>query len=125
MRHDAVGPMRPLLNRTGQGKKLWLGFWVGLLGQALLVGTTDFPLESYKWTASIGMLLTGWALVWPALTIRCPTCNDRLLVRAAQEKGPVEAFAWLRHLEECPVCSSAASDRGRVEGSAFPGARTR
>lgn len=49
-------------------------------------------------------------LVWVIQSIRCPSCQTRLLLKAMREQPMAECMEWLNSLLLCPVCGSSGDD---------------
>jgi hypothetical protein len=106
-----------VVTRTGQVWKLRLmPIGVALGSPLILIAVWHqyaLPRGYFISVLLIGLFINLFALVFPALAIRCPRCGSHWLW-AAYRKPHKIWYRWLMTLISCPVCDSPpmAAERG-------------
>jgi len=104
-----------LLQRSGQGWKVWLFGAMLVLGSvaSLLQGFLYEPLgkETAMRIAVAGMGLVIGGFLWAGHAIRCPKCHLKIFYHAIRKQGFLTWFAWLLQAESCPQCGYADEPR--------------
>src|SRR5882724_11954898 len=92
---------------TGQMWKIFLFAAAPVAGIVLVV--IGFTLASDQAQAlAILLVLSGiglglMAFLWISLTLKCPQCHTRLLLKAMKQSAHQNWLAWLLNLRSCPV----------------------
>lgn len=96
------------LKSTGQLWRLYVAFFLVLLGFALilliLTGVTNESAELSMVVVAIGLLLGMGGFMWACISVRCPKCETKLLWTVLTEKAVQNWLVFLIGLRKCPVC---------------------
>jgi len=119
---SAAMASQPLLRATDQVRKLRLAGLLGMVGFALLALAswlhTDISLLVFAQLFVSGGLLVSVALLYPAVSVRCPRCNLAWVQWSMRTQPHSRWLHWLLAFEACPRCGF--SEGGSANGPNAP-----
>jgi hypothetical protein len=97
--------IRPGTLVAAQAWKFWLGIAVLMGGSVLMQSPGLFYPVQREIGVLLGTAIAAVALVWLAVSIRCPKCHLKLFYYAMSTQTPRGWLGWLLDASKCPRCA--------------------